>query len=61
MDWLPDEDLNELRKKNPAAQQKTCKLCQNQMKVNSLQFFLNILNVDDYVDMIIYKPYIFGD
>lgn len=55
MDWLPDEDLNELKKK-PAAQQKTCKFCQNQMKVNSLQFFLNILNVDDYVDMIIYKP-----
>lgn len=42
--------------KNPAAQQKTCKFCQNQMKVNSLQFFLNKLNVDDYVDMIIYKP-----
>lgn len=56
MDWLPDEDLNELRKKKPATQQKTCKFCQNQMKVNSLQFFLNILNVDDYVDMIIYKP-----
>lgn len=56
MDWFPDEDLNELKKKNPATQQKTCKFCQNQMKVNSLQFFLNILNVDDYVDMIIYKP-----
>lgn len=56
MDWLPDEDLNELKKNTPATQQKTCKFCQNQMKVNSLQFFLNILNVDDYVDMIIYKP-----
>lgn len=38
MDWLPDEDLNEL-KKTPATQQKTCKFRQNQMKVNSLQFF----------------------
>lgn len=55
MDWLPDEDLNEL-KKNPSSTTENMQVLSKPDESQQLTIFLNILNVDDYVDMIIYKP-----
>lgn len=57
MDWLPDEDLKkDLWKKNPATQTENMQVLSKPDESQQLTiFFKNILNVDDYVDMIIYK------